>query len=140
MQRSAPWSMCLQFSAVMLAWPAVAFAADAASATICQSGGVEMILGGSTNRPCQHPAGASPRRPTVRQDDSGHQIPRSQQLTRDQERVRILEAELQQELAGLARLQRTGHVRDAAALVRVQDNIAALNRELAGAASQQVSR
>lgn len=122
-----------------LAWALVSLSAPADSATVCRTGAVEMILGGSGAAPCPsvagRPAGHSPSDPA-----SARRIPPAQQVVRDSERRRILESELQQELAELARIHLTSDPADRAALIRVQDNIAALNRELAMVADPQLGR
>jgi hypothetical protein len=123
----------------MLAAPANCVAANVASAAVCKSGAVEMIVGGKTSGQCDTaPDGRSQR--VLARPETNHLIPRDQQLARDQDRKRILKSELERELAGLARLQRSSGPQDHPAIVRIQDNIAALNRELALVASQQARR
>jgi hypothetical protein len=124
-------------AAAVLAGTTWATPASAAEPTVCRTGGVEMILGGSAASPCQTPARAPSTRPSPAHGTL--QVSTRLQAARDDERRRILASELQQELAGLARLQAAAPD-DAPARLRVKDNIAALQRELAGTPGQAPGR
>lgn len=117
-------------------WVAAALAlqGSAGAATVCQSGRVEMIVGGVA------PTADCPKRAAGRLGSPGHvagsassgeRIDPAVQRERDSDRRRILEEELAREQAVLAGLQRQGAAADAATVARTQANVAAVRQELA---------
>jgi hypothetical protein len=104
------------------------------AASVCQSGRVEMIVGGVAQ------AADCPARAAARPFSTGHaasiastgeRIDPAVQRERDSDRRRILEEELAKEQAVLTGLIRPGTAADPATVARTQANVAALRQELA---------
>lgn len=121
-------------SAAFGLWAAAFALPGGMAATVCQSGRVEMIVGGVA------PAADCPARPAARPTPSGHaagsanvgeRIDPAVQRERDSDRRRILEEELAKEQAVLTGLMRQGTAADPATVARTQANVAAVRQELA---------
>lgn len=117
-------------------WVAAALAlqASAGAATVCQSGRVEMIVGGvapTADCPARAPTKLAAAGHGAGGANGGERIDPPVQRERDSDRRRILEEELAREQAVLAGLQRQGAAADAATVARTQANVAAVRQELA---------
>lgn len=113
----------------LLLWPL-----GASAMSVCQSGAVEMIVGGSAPTACSRPAGVST--PSATAPVRGvavagrERVDASAQRERDSDRRRILESEWQREQGSLADLLRQGASADGAQLARTRANLQALRAEL----------
>lgn len=121
-------------SAAFGLWAAACVLQGSVAATVCQSGRVEMIVGGvAPTADCPARAAARPTSPghVAGNGSGGERIDPAVQRERDSDRRRILEEELAREQAVLAGLQRQGAAADAATVARTQANVAAVRQELA---------
>lgn len=113
----------------LLLWPL-----GASAMSVCQSGAVEMIVGGSAPTACSPPAGVSAlsSNPPLRgvAVAGRERVDAAAQRERDSDRRRILESEWQREQGSLADLLRQGASADGAQLARTRANLQALRAEL----------
>jgi hypothetical protein len=98
-------------------------------ATACRIGRVEVFVGGKANRPCEAPVGSTSFSAPVRTDSKPVDV---RSVEAESDRRRILMEELAHEQLRVAQLEqeaaRGGS--NAAALVRVREDVAALKREI----------
>ena len=113
----------------LLLWPL-----GASAMSVCQSGAVEMIVGGSAPTACSRPAGVSTPSTTAPLRGVAvagrERVDAAAQRDRDSDRRRILESEWQREQGSLADLLRQGASADGAQLARTRANLQALRAEL----------